>query len=175
MSDLILTVRESIDRVLAGEATADDVLTTINVVDRLKALTRELAEKSETAVVEWLKTNGDLEVGEVRYYAGVSKTTKCRDHDGTIQAILAAAGGDLGKVAQCLGANAWKTGACRELLPADEYEGLFEVVESADLRTGKPKVKVQKFDGRFNAKRAIGRTNDGAGAETVDRPATAGE
>lgn len=165
MSDIITNTRAAIDRVLDGNASKDDVLTCIDVVARLKELTRELAEKSEEAIVPWLQRNGDIERGEVRYYAAATKTNKVRDNDGMLKAVLSATGGDVEAIAKCLASGAWKVSAVRELIPADEYEVLVEVVESVDLKTGKPKVKVQKFDATFvkgntNAARAIGCAND---------------
>lgn len=169
MGDIITDVRAAIDRVVEGGARKDDVLTTIGIVDRLKELTRELSAKSEAAILAWIEQNGDIESGEVRYYAGTNKTVRCRDHDGTVQAILAATGGDVSAVAKCLASSAWKHAACRELLPADEYESLFELKETLDLKTGKPVRRVQKFDGRFHASRGLKRAGDGGGTGGVDQ------
>lgn len=147
MNDIITNVRAAIDRVLEGEASKDDVLTTIELVARMKQLTRELADKAETAAIAWIEQNGDITTGLVRYYAGTNKAVKCKDHDATLQAVLTATGGDVSAVARCLASSAWKHGACREVLPADEYEGLFETVETKDLKTGTARQRLQKFDG----------------------------
>jgi len=152
MSDLIQTARASIDRVLHGEATAEDVLATIDVIDALKALTRDLSAKSEAAIIKWIDQHGQIERGEVRYYTGPNKTVKCRNHEATVEAVLSAAGGDVATLARCLSSSAWKAGAVRELLPPDEMDGLFEVVVSKDLKTGAPLKRLQKIDGRFGLK-----------------------
>jgi hypothetical protein len=169
-NEIVAATRAAIDRVLDGNASADDVLTCIDVVARLKELTRELAEKSEAAIVPWLQQHGEIERGEVRYYAGASKSAKVKDNDAMLKAVLYAAAGDIEQIAKCLASGAWKVSAVRELVPPDEFEVLVEVVESVDLKTGKPKVKVQKLDptfmkGRSNAAGAIGRAGH-TGAET---------
>jgi len=149
MSDLINTARASIDRVLHGDATAEDVLATIDVIDALKALARDLAGRSESAIIKWIDQHGQIERGEVRYYTGPNVTIKCRNHEATVEAVLSASHGDLAAVARCLSSSAWKAGAVRELLPPDEMDGLFEVVVSKDLRTGKPLKHLKKADSRF--------------------------
>jgi len=152
VSDLIQTARASIDRVLHGDATAEDVLATIDVIDALKALTRDLAARSEAAIIAWIEQHGQIERGEVRYYTGPNKTVRCLNHEATVEAVLSASHGDLAAVARCLSSSAWKAGAVRELLPPDEMDGLFEVVVSKDLKTGAPLKRLQKVDGRFGAK-----------------------
>jgi len=169
VTDIITNTRAAIDRVLDGQAGDEDVLVCIDIVARLEELTRELAEKSETAIVAWLTQHGDLTRGEVRYYAGATKTNKVRDNDAMLRALLTATGGDVDAIGKCLASGAWKVSAVRELLPADELEVLVEVVEAMDLKTGKPKVKVQKFDptfvkGKSHEAGAIGCAGDG-GAE----------
>lgn len=167
-TDILTSVRESIDRALSGSATGDDILTTINVVDKLKQLVRDLASKAEDACVAWLLANGDLECGEIRYYAGVNKTTQCVDNERAINAILCAASGDISKLAMCLSSNAIKPGACRELLPPDEFDGLFVTKETNDLKTGKPVKRVQKADGRFSGKRIKPAEQAGPGTAEAD-------
>lgn len=164
-TDIINQTRAAIDRVLDGTADADAVLVCLDFIAKLKELTRELAEKSEAAIVPWLQQHGDLERGPVRYYAGATKTNKVKDNDAMLRALLTATGGDVEAIGRCLASGAWKVSAAREILPADEYEVLVEVVESMDIKTGKPKVKVQRFDstfvkGKSNAARAIGCAGD---------------
>lgn len=148
-TDLIAATRAAIDRVIEGGASRDDVLTTINVVDRLKQLTRELAAKSDAAVVAWLEQHGDIECGEVRYYAGVNKTTKCEDKSAAVGALLDATGGDVDKLSECLASDGLKPGMCRAVLGDKKFGALFVTKETADLKTGKPVKRVQKFDRRF--------------------------
>lgn len=173
MNDIITNARAAIDRVIEGGASEEDVLVCIDVVARLKELTRELADKSETAIVAWLGQNGDIERGQVRYYAAATKTNKVRDNDAMLKAVLTATGGDVDAIGKCLASGAWKVSAVRELLPADEYEGLVEVVEAMDFKTGKPKVKVQKFDktfvkGKASAAGTDRRANDAASSGDLE-------
>lgn len=169
MSDIITNTRAAIDRVLCGEATADDVLTCLGVVDRLKQITRDLTEQSEKAVIDWIGQNGELTCGDVRYYVATNKSTKCTDKERAVTAILSASGGDIAALARCMSSDSLKPGACRELLPPDEFDGLFETREVPDLKTGKPRVRLQKFDGgNPYAKRAIGRADQSNGGADVD-------
>lgn len=173
MSDLILNVRESIDRVLAGNASADDVLACLGIVAKLKELTRAIDGRAEAAAIDWIEKHGPIESGGVRYYVGPNRSVKCPDLGKVVDAILSRAGVD--ELVTCLSTGAFKPSAVRELLPADELDGLFVTTTTGELREGKPTKRLQKADERYGKGRAIGRAGDGAGEAGVGRPATAGE
>lgn len=169
MSDIINQTRAAIDRVIEGGASSDDVLTAMGFVAKLKELTREVSEKCEAAAIAWIEQNGQIESGEVRYYVGPNKSVKCPDLRKVVEAILSRAGVD--ELVTCLSTSAFKPSAVRELLPADELDGLFITTTTGELREGKPAKRLQKADGRFHASRAIGRAGHGAGKTGVGGPA----
>lgn len=162
-TDLITTVRASIDRVIEGGASADDVLTAMGFVAKLKELTREVSEKCEAAAIAWIEQNGQIESGDVRYYVAPNKSVKCPDLRKVVDAILSRAGVD--ELVTCLSTSAFKPSAVRELLPEDELDGLFITTTTGELREGKPAKRLQKVDGRFHAT-GTKRLTRNAGAET---------
>ncbi len=146
-TELLKSTLSAINTVAAGDATQEQVLTALNFLDALKEATRQLGEQLEPAVIKWIEGNGELSFGEIRYYVGANKTTKCKDLTETAQALLEAGGVET--LVRGLSTSAFKHGTCRELL-GDAYGKLFETTEVQDLKTGvaKPK-RLQKVNERF--------------------------
>lgn len=110
---------------LTPESPQDAVLEVMSRVDRLKAETKEIAALLETAVIEWIKANGDLTMGTVRYYVGLDRSVKLIDKVQAVRRIfgallpveaeggwgrfleltLATAGGDLDQAGEALQAS----------------------------------------------------------------------
>lgn len=135
---------------LCPESTQDEVCQAIQFRDALKEATRVLSERVEAGVIAWIEKNGEFAIGETRYYVGPNKSTKCKDLPATLKAVLVATEGDVEAVCRALSSSAFKHGACRELLPADEYDTLFETREVADLKTGVAKgPRLQEFNDRW--------------------------
>ena len=79
----------------------------------------------------------ELIIDNLRFYLARDKTTKCKDHAATLEAVFIAVGGDPSAVARHLSSNAWKPGGLREVL-ADKWGECFEVIETTTVREGKP-------------------------------------
>lgn len=151
-----------IDKVLASiaaldndiVATKDDCLTAMMFAARLREIAKDLSAKVEAGVIAWINRNGEIVDGTVRYYVGVTKTTKCTSVKDALEAILEASGGDMDAVVACMSTGAWKHGACSKLLPKEVYDALFVAREEEDIKEGKPAKpdKLQKFDSRFIVK-----------------------
>jgi hypothetical protein len=75
---------------LTPESPQDAVLEAMTRVDRLKAETKEIAALLETAVIEWIKTNGDLTMGTVRFYVGPDRSVKLVDKAQAVRRIFEA-------------------------------------------------------------------------------------
>jgi hypothetical protein len=150
MSDLLTLdkVRNAIEVLNTDDATSDDALTALAFIGRLKELTRELNASVEQGVMEWIIRNGDLVDGEIRYYIGPEKKTKCNSNRQTLEAVLESVGGDMDAMAECLASDAFKPGACRTIL-GDSFEQHFTTTTKDDLKTGKPVRKLQRVDQKF--------------------------
>jgi hypothetical protein len=149
MSDLVKQCKANIDTVEAGEATPHQVLEAMEFVVTLAFVTNELKKRMEEAAIKWIQANGDLVDGEIRYYVGPNKSTKCLDLPGTLRALLEVSGGDLDAVVEVLSSGAFKPGKAREVL-GERADGLFETKETTDLKTGKATgPRLQKSDPRF--------------------------
>lgn len=111
----------------------------VATMDKLKAFQQTLNEYKrlmEDGVIDWIKKNGEIEVGDLRLYVGEERKIKCRDFKGTLEAILSASGGDMEALVSCLSSNAFKPGACRETLPPSKYRDLFVTTVEPDLKKG---------------------------------------
>lgn len=122
-------------------------------IDRLKQLTRELAFKAEEIACGVITQHGDIEIGEIRYYVGAEKTTKCIDKPGTLSALLDAKAGDFEAVCATLASDPFKYGAVRATVGEETFAKLFKTDTKIDLKTGKPLHGLQRFDGRFQKPR----------------------
>jgi len=131
------------------DTTHDHIRHMQDAVEAAVARVAEVRTVWTQALIEWINANGDLVVGDIRYYVGTSKTTKCIDKGQTLFNILDAAAGDLDSVARCLSANAWKPGECRGILKGELWDENFTVEPVMDLKTGKPKKQVNRVDSKF--------------------------
>jgi hypothetical protein len=123
----------------------------VMAIDWLKSVTAELVQQRDAELAQRITVHGDLTMGDVRYYVGPVKTTKCTDTKGALEALMEATGGDWEKVVSCLASQPIKHGAASKLLPAEVYEKLFVVESKQEIKEGKPTAveKLQKIDTRF--------------------------
>jgi hypothetical protein len=116
-------------------------------IRQLQELRRRLDDEH---LLPRLEACGGITVGDVRYYAAYTKTTKCLDNSECAEAMLQATNGHLAAFCACLAAGAWLPGACKKVLPAEEFLRLFETTERRILRDGSfAKKQLQQVDRRF--------------------------
>ena len=148
-SDTVTRMRQMLS-MLDRSANHDDISTAIDMVQLFHQLGKEFTKALDAAMLEWIEANNrDIVVGDVRYYAGVYKTTKCTNPTGLLDALLTTTGGDMDRVCKTFASNAFKHGACRDILEPDKYDELFVTEERPQLKEGKPVKQVLKFDQRF--------------------------
>lgn len=132
------------------EMTPEEMTVVRDRVDYFKTAVRELDQLLNGIMLQWLDQPGNhLEIGPKRYYIGTKKKTVCGDVPAALEAVLTATGGDLGKLAELLGSQPLKYGACREVL-GDAWGDHFTEVVEQDLKTGKPLKAVKVADERFS-------------------------
>lgn len=142
---------------IATECTGiQDTLTNeqvLSIYDRIKFYQSELKtlrDRAESAMMEWIKVNGDLVVSDsVRYYVGTSKTTKCTNIPGAVEKIMEATGGDFTRFCDVLASGAIKHGAAKKVLDPKTYAELFKVTESDKLEEGVLDKKLIRYDEAF--------------------------
>jgi len=121
----------------------------INKLASLQALVRERKALLESALIEWIDHHGgELVVGDIRYYVGTKRSTKCKSKPATLQAILEANGGDLEAVCDHMASEPWKYGGLKELL-GDKWGECFEVISEPDLKEGIAVRRLQSINTRF--------------------------
>lgn len=145
MSDNPLVLLASLDTTVP----VSQVVDVMNAVDAYVRRAKEFKVQLEQAMIEWIKANGDIEIGTVRYYVGTEKETKCVDQREALEAFLDAAGGDLDAVSTMLASGAFKHGAARALLDEERYAKLFVTTEKSKLKEGKPDRKLIRVDSQY--------------------------
>lgn len=126
------------------DMTPDQVCEVWTRVENAKAAARELGQLLEGAIIEWIEANGDLTIGDQRYYVGTERKVTCTDNAGTMDAVLFAGGGEEAALLECLSSQPWKHGAVRGLIGDDDFNRLFKTEVRPDLKTGKPKKVVKR-------------------------------
>lgn len=140
---------------LPHNATVEQCATIINMVDSAMSRAKDLKHDLELVLIEWIKANGDLTIGPVRYYLGSKKTYKLNSAEETLGDLLSLTGGKVDRIAALMSASPFKPAATRDALAEmgepDLFYQLFETIEETELREGKPvKVKkLQRVDTRF--------------------------
>ena len=118
-----------------------DVEKLMGVRDAVKAMAaaiRHLNKQVELAMINWIDTNGEITVGEARYYVGITRKTKAKNNSMVYDTLIQELQGDQDAVMQCMSANPWKPGGIKKLLNDDDKFGdLFDVTIDKDLKTGK--------------------------------------
>ena len=145
--DLIAKIEDPGEQ--ANPAAKDVTAELLQKMDALKQRTRELAARTEEIACGVIQLHGDIVIGDIRYYVGEEKRTKCIDKPGTLEAVLTAKCGDFGAVCDMLASDPFKYGAVRTAIGDDAFNKLFTQDKVIDLKTGKPLRSLQKLDGRF--------------------------
>jgi hypothetical protein len=125
----------------------DAVMKAMDSVQLLKDEVRQLAGVCEAAIIRWIEENGDITVGDVRYYVGPEYKHKCVNVPAAVEAVLNATGGDMKVFCDCLTSQPFKPASTRKVLGEDTP--LFETTTELDIKTGKPKRGLQRSDARF--------------------------
>jgi|13_taG_2_1085334.scaffolds.fasta_scaffold90657_2 hypothetical protein len=130
------------------ESDAANVCEALDLIDVYKRAIREADRLLKEQLIDWINANGELTIGEKRYYVGNTKKTKPVNLERLCEAAITHAEGDFGAFAEALSANAFKPGACKALL-GDEWGQHFIVEVVDDVKTGKPKKDIKVIDERF--------------------------
>ena len=149
LADMIGQVR-AIGEGSDGDAVLDGIL----LVKRLKQLVGEIHAEMEERAVAYLEVHDDLVCGDIRYYAGHRSNTVCVDVRKAVEAVLSAVGGDLDAFSATLASQPLKTGGCRSLLDAADFDQLFEKQVKQELKKGKPQKRLIEINERFVRKPA---------------------
>ncbi len=139
MSDIIQRTDDAISLIEIGDAKADQVLSAMAFKEQLREQVKELCDRLENAVREWIVKNGPIQDGTKRYYVGPEKTTKCEDPREVLAVMLEEGGPDL--VMRCLRSDPFKHATAKTECP--RVSDLFKTTERVELKTGKPKMKVK--------------------------------
>ena len=127
------------------EATLEELVLARNIAYEFERKAREYRADFDHLFCQWLETKGRQTIGETDYWAGYTKKTTCTDKHGTINAILEHRLGDILAICDYLQAQPFRYGAVRELIGDEAFDDLFRTENKTDLKTGKPKKRVQSL------------------------------
>jgi len=127
----------------------DQVAQTWSTLLALEKRMREVKNSMRDQMIEWIDANGELLIGDVRYYVGTVTKNRCNDITRTLEQVMNSAGGSMEDVAGTLSSNAFKHGATRNLVGDAKFHELFTVEQVPDLKTGKPRRELKSADTRF--------------------------
>jgi hypothetical protein len=144
-NDPAVTDHKAITRRIAALDTESDVEQAIELLNSVQLATRQLKDlntQATAALVEWMESNGDITVGEVRYYPGTYRTYVPLDKYAIADHLLVVLEGDLRKFVETFASRPFKPSEVRTLLGEVQFRKLYELRESRDVKTGKPVKKV---------------------------------
>ena len=135
-----------------GDDTPDERIgEVLNLVACADDRIKEIKRMARGAIEAHIEANGrDVVIGDIRYYMGMDRKTKCIDPEATMAAILTLADGDM-KAAheRFLSSDAFKYGSIRKGLEEQpdvaRFDDLFTVEEKPVLKDGKPIHGVKKL------------------------------
>jgi hypothetical protein len=122
----------------------------IGRLQTLKARVRELDQMYKDKLLERIDEHGPVTIGQIRYYAGFEAETISLNSVDVLDALFTAVGGDMQQVANCLCSQPFKPGACRSVLPPEQFNLLFSTVEKKKAKEGKPVRKVLAANLQFS-------------------------
>jgi RNAse (barnase) inhibitor barstar len=137
----------AIAEIAGGKLDVERIRDIRQAIDLAKQQVRRLEDMWDSAMLEHVQAVGPVVIGDVKYYAGVKKSTKCRDVRQTLAMFLAVS--DIDTLADCLSSNAFKPGAARLAIAPDQWDECFVVEEQAELKEGKPVKSLQSINTRF--------------------------
>jgi hypothetical protein len=130
-----------------SEASTDDFLNAVGSVAVLKRVVRELDAQVDKLAIDFIKQNGTVTSGDLRYTVVDKKKVKVRSNGDVFTALLAAHEGDFEKLPTYLASDAWKIGAVRKTLGKDSPLIVETLVTSLESPTLEQELSV--FNTRF--------------------------
>lgn len=137
----------------------DDVLDCLLAIKEFLSLAKELKARMDERALEWVLENGDLALviepgkaspDDTRWYAGKERNVKLR-HPGTpgvvavFEDLLAAFGGDLEQVGECMVSEPYKQGTVKTLAGEELWSAHYKVEEPQAIKEGKPTAGQRKL------------------------------
>lgn len=120
---------------ITTESTPEEVGQYMDAVAATLAAAKRQKQQCDDAVIEWIRANGDLVIGDVRWYVAKPRTVKCPDVGAVLSSMLERV--DIEHVVNCLSADCWKQGAVRSVLGDAEHRRLFKITRPDTLKAGK--------------------------------------
>ena len=127
------------------DAPAGQILDLWERVQRHKRALREFDQELRQEFVRWLDANGELEVGDKRFYVKEKHTTRAIDKLQTAEALLTATSGDLQAFIDCLSSQPFLLGVSRKVVGNEAFAELFATEMVYDVGEGKPKKAIREL------------------------------
>lgn len=129
------------------DMTTDQVLHLFNAVQHAEERMKEIKRVMTEGLIAWIEKNGDLEIGDIRYYVGTQKRIKCIDPQAVIDEFLNNYSYE--DLVSSMSSQPFKYGTVRAKIGDARFDELFMTGEAPDLKTGKPKKVVKQVDAKY--------------------------
>jgi hypothetical protein len=148
MSDLAQLIGDEVTR-MPGEPDAATLTFMLDKMTAIQNAADEAVKRVKAAMLESIiRTGQPIVVGDIKYYAGIKKTTKCVDVRAALLLFLKKH--DIATLEDCLASGAFKHGECRKRLDPKHYAALFVETEAGELKEGKPPKVLLLINEKFN-------------------------
>ncbi|MCJ8300521.1 MAG: hypothetical protein MJK13_16520 [Pseudomonadales bacterium] len=139
MSDLSLfklgEALEVLDENSSIEELQEAVAVSDGIIAKVKDLLDTLKTERDEQLLRIVDARGPFQIGDTKYYRGVDKNQRHSSPVEILNALSEATEGDFYAICGCLSSNAWKAGACKEILGKESP--LFWYEESDKLKESK--------------------------------------
>lgn len=127
----------------------EDMLMVNEMVLFFKRLATEMKKASDAKFIEVIKAQGDVEIGDKRYYYGLTTKWTCSDPSYVLEVLLDELDNNMDKVASAFSSDPFKSGTVKGLIGEALHKELFVKTFKDKLETGKPKKSLKVIDKKF--------------------------
>ena len=129
-------MRQAMTALEDGKATNDQAGWFYDMLCQFNHIAGEFKAMAQQALLDHIKANGDIILGEKRIYAAPNTNWRCRDNRTALEAVLNATDGDMDAVVGCLASQPFKQGTVRAIVGDEGHADLFEKVTTSELKEG---------------------------------------
>ena len=133
--------------VMPGEATRDEITAALDAADQARREARQVSDAIEAIAKDWIAENGEVVIGETRYYVGPKKTIKPRSIALIFETLHKRGTADL---LACLSSDPFKQGTVKKTVGQEVWDTLYEVKVDVNLEAGELTEKIKKANDAFN-------------------------
>lgn len=126
LSKMTLSEIEHAIDVLPAQLSHDEVLHWLLLATTLLQRAKEVKQRVDAEAIAWIGRHGALKNGPTVYNVVKHRQVRCSNAVECIELLLQACGGDLDALCGYLRADAFRYGACSDILPPQQFRKVFK-------------------------------------------------